>query len=220
MTLATAIANDYTLFDGNEAITLQKPGTTTTTAVSAALRRAGTTREAAASQGKYTTADVGWHLPQSLVTTQPALGDKVLDSAAVYWTILDVTKATLGTRWKCVTRDVAVANRLDCWVAIERGVTVKGRGGAVEQQWEECQAGVRARIQPLAATEEVENRTRIQRATHTVFCDLAISAVPDGSRYRVRDEGGAYYTVLAKRMPEQIGSLLELDGVKTPWPLG
>src|SRR3990167_4966959 len=132
MTLATAIAGDYTLFDGLESVTIVKPGTTSTTSVASALRRGGTTREAAASQGKYTTADVVWHLPKSLVTTQPALGDKVLDSAAVYWTILDVTKATLGTRWKCVTRDVAGANRLDCWVAIERGVTVKGRGGRSE----------------------------------------------------------------------------------------
>lgn len=220
MTLATDIAGDYAYLDGTEAVTLTKPGTTSTTSVSAALRRRVTTREAAASNGHYTTADVAWHLPQSLVTTQPALGDKVLDSSSVYWTILSVSRDTLGTRWRCISRDLAVANRLDTFVTIEYSTIAKGVGGAVERDWSDWRSGVRARIQPQAVTQDVENRTRVGRATHVVFCDLDAGELSAAVRFRVRDEAGATYTVLAVRAPERIDELTQLDVVETPWLLG
>lgn len=218
MTLSTDMAGDYAYLDGLEAVTLIKPGSTASTSVASALRRAVSVREAAASGGRYTTSDLVWHLPQSLVTTQPALGDKVRDAASVDYTILEVHKETLGTRWKCITRDLAVAHRLDTLVTIERGDTVKGVGGAAEPVWDVWLAGVRARIQPIEGRTEVENQQRIDRATHTVFVDAA-DFRPD-HRSRVKDESGAVYAVIGYRQPAAIGRLLELDVVAAPWPFG
>ncbi|MGA2031671.1 MAG: hypothetical protein ABSG68_05405, partial [Thermoguttaceae bacterium] len=53
-----------------------------------ALRRAVTTREAAASGGRYTTSDVTWHLPAAELSAPPQLADIIRDQDGCRWTVL------------------------------------------------------------------------------------------------------------------------------------
>ena len=60
--------------DALEPATLRRADGSGSTAVASALRRAVTTREAAASDGKYTTSDVHWHLAAAELPAPPRLG--------------------------------------------------------------------------------------------------------------------------------------------------
>jgi hypothetical protein len=88
--------------DGLEAVTLIPRRASEGTTIAHALPRMVSLREAAASGGQYTQADVRWHLPVEEYATRPALGDVIQDGDGTRWTVLEVEKATMGTRWGCL----------------------------------------------------------------------------------------------------------------------
>lgn len=110
MTLATDIANDYTAFDGAEAVTFSvvvNNAVSATVSVSSALRRALTKQagQLSAAGLALEPEDVSFHLPVSLLSgNTPKPGDLITDASSVVFTILAATKATLGTRYACVCR--------------------------------------------------------------------------------------------------------------------
>jgi len=49
--------------------------------------------------------DLVWHLPNTnMGAAVPKVGDTITDSTSVIWAVLAVSKDTLGTRWRCITR--------------------------------------------------------------------------------------------------------------------
>jgi hypothetical protein len=90
--------------DGLESITVEPQGSSAESpgaVVPHALRRAMTVQEAAASGGRYTTADVVWHLPVAELAQSPRPGDVIRDGDGGSWLILEVARTTLRTRWRC-----------------------------------------------------------------------------------------------------------------------
>lgn len=201
--------------DGLEAVTLLRRGSSTTVAVTHALERQVTTREAAASYGKYTQADVTWHLPAEECASAPLAGDQILDGDGVRWTILEVRKSTLGTRWACVCRDLVVAYGLNDTVAILKASYAKGTGGAQEPTWLAWKTGVRARVQPERAEVAVELGAR--RTAERFLIYIAEDVQLDHS-CRVQDEAGAVYKIVAIRAREDIGGYTTIEAERTPWP--
>src|ERR1700722_9293913 len=95
--------------DALEPVTLRRADGSGSIALASALRRAITTREAAASDGKYTTSDVHWHLAAAELPVPPRLGDQIIDATGEAWTILETQLATCGSRWKGTARNLTFA---------------------------------------------------------------------------------------------------------------
>jgi len=208
--------------DGTESVTLLRRGSTPGlpgTVVSHALRRGATTREATIrnrsyteknipSDGNYTASDVTWCLPTGELSDAPRLGDVILDGDGRRWTILDVRRAALQTRWQCAARDVALAYRLDATIAVLKATYTKGDCGAAKPTWRTWRTGVRARIQPVGSEPVAKNQVLQTTRRCRIFVeeDLTLDHThrirgPDGTIYRIAECVGA----------ERIGELQSID---------
>lgn len=215
MTVTFSPAADFAdITDGLEAVTLSQRGSTDT-AVTNALKRAITTREAAASQGRYTAADVRWHIPIEECVVTPAMGDVIIDGDSVRWTVLEVQKATLESRWACVCRDVAIVAGLDDTIIVDVATYTKGDGGAEEATWRVFQSGVRARIQPDRVEVRIENDARIASKRYLIYADAALDL---DQTYRIKDREGNTYTILSITNAERVGEVMTIEAEVSPWP--
>lgn len=106
MTLADDIAGDLADFDGVETVSLYSAAGNTTDSAVTALRHAIQYRDLqlGAPVGVEPT-DTAFNLQASTVTTAPKQGDTITDSSNTVWTVLNVQKVTLGTRYRCACRE-------------------------------------------------------------------------------------------------------------------
>ncbi|KKN80768.1 hypothetical protein LCGC14_0325740 [marine sediment metagenome] len=105
MTLATDIASDLATMDGIETVTLYDASADTTDTSVTALRRALSHREVQLGfPAGIEARDVAFHLQANTTAIVPVAGDTITDSGSVVFTILSVSKDTLGTRWRCLCR--------------------------------------------------------------------------------------------------------------------
>ena len=178
--------------------------------ITAALRREVTTREAIASNGKYTTADTRFHFPISSVDASPKLGDTIEDADDEYYTILEVQRATISRRFKCVCRNLAVVNGLDSIVTIEKVTYSKGTQGARERAWATWRK-VKARIQPIAAA--TEKAAGMQRTMERYAIVCAVDAAIDNS-YRFKGPDGTLYQFESFTGSEELGGLQTVEVTK------
>lgn len=197
--------------DGTESVALRRRGTepgSSETIVAHALRQNVTVHEAKTrnrgntwksppSGGHYTAGNAVWHLPVEELPEAPLLGDLIVDADARRWTVLEVHRAAMQTRWRCLARNLAIAYGLDDTVAILRAVYAKGNAGAVEPTWRTWKTGVRARIQPAAVDVDTQHRTRQAHARFQIFLeeDVALDQThlirgPDGTIYQIRSTSG------------------------------
>jgi hypothetical protein len=203
--------------DGLETVTLCRRGSTPGdpgTVVAHALSSGVTMREAAASSGRYTASDVTWHLPVAELPDAPRLGDLIVGGQR-RWTVLEVQRTTLGTRWRCIARSLAVVYGLDDTVTILKATYGKGTGGAAEATWFPWKTGVRARIQPVESRtgsrhEALQSVTRFQ-----IFVEEELAL---DQSHRILAADGRIYKVLGVRGAERIGELQTIDAESTPWP--
>jgi hypothetical protein len=174
-----------------------------------ALRRAGEMREPDASDGAVAAHDVVWHLPASEVGATPELDDVVLDSSGVEWFVQAVESHELTGRWRCAARRIAIADRLDTRVAIERANFAPGQHGEAQPTWNTWRANVPAKIQPVRVSPEIDaNVDAIQaRATHIVYLgdDIAL-----GPQHRLRAAQGTIYAVQHTERAHRIGELMRV----------
>ncbi|MCH8047495.1 MAG: head-tail adaptor protein [Planctomycetes bacterium] len=203
--------------DRLEAVTVADVSAATNTPVASALRRAVTTREAAASEGKYTESDVVWHLPASLLTSPPAVGDTITDAAATVWTILEVQQAAADSRWRCVARVAAIDGGFNETIDIQLATWNKGSAGAATPAWANVQTGLSARIQPHRMDIRAEHGRRTVRTTHRIYVSQQVSV---NENHRIKDGGGGVYHVVASEKSDRIDALMVIHVVQTPWPVG
>jgi hypothetical protein len=199
--------------DGTETVTLLRRGRTpgdAGTVIAHALRRAITAGEAAMvttgdvrkqvpSGGWQRADDLVWHLPVAELPEAPRLGDAVLDGAGRRWTILTVKVATLGVRWRCETRDIAIAAGLDDAISVQ-----KNAGDSASPNWRTWKAGIRARIQPLETTIDASRETPSTMRRCRIFLDENLDL---DHTCRIRGADGTVYTILRWIGAEQIGGL-------------
>ena len=195
------------LVDGTEPITLNRRGSTPGGAgenVQNALRRAVTLSEAALSNGKYTASDLTWHLPREQLSNRPGLGDVITDAAGQRWTVLDVTAATLQSRWQCSTRNLVVVYALDDTVTVLKAVYAKGAGGAAAATWRPWRTGIRARIQPLETGMGVRHALRQAANQYTIFIE---EDLPLDHTHRIKAADGTIYKITSIEGTQRIGEL-------------
>lgn len=194
--------------DGLQSVTVKRPGSSESTEVTHALMRAVRTRELEESNGRYTAGDVAWHLPASELAAPPRPGDVIVDADGRRWTVLDVQQTVLGSRWRCVARNLAVVHGLDTYVDVEQATYTKGTGGAERATWHVWRTGLAARIQPAEIQVKDEHDRRTTAARFKVF--LAEDLELDHT-HRIKGPDGAIYRILACRKAERIDALAEID---------
>ena len=197
--------------DQLEAVTLRRADGSAFAAIGAALRRAVTTREAAASDGRYTASDVRWHLPAAELAAPPRLGDRIVDATAGCWTILETRLQTCGSRWECVTRNLALAGGLTSFVTILREVAVKGASGAVEPTYVPLASAVAARIQELSSRRREEHGRQSGIVEAKIYLAEQI-LVDNGCRVQAAD--GTLYEVTGYERPDSITSLFTINAIR------
>jgi len=197
--------------DGLEAVTLTRPGSSVAVAIGRALRSAVGDRLIAESAGRYMSTDMAWHLPAAELPEEPQSGDVIVDAEDRRWTVLDVEKKSLGTRWRCVARNLAVLHGLDAYVDLEKAVVSKGPAGAEKLRWRTWRTGLSARIQPVEAAIRGEQDRRV---TETRFKIFLAQHLPLDRSHRVRGPDGAIYRIAGVRKPDRIDALVEIDAVK------
>jgi hypothetical protein len=197
--------------DALEPATLRRADGSGSTGLTSALRRAMTTREAAASDGKYTTSDVHWHLAAAELPVSPRLGDQILDADGENWTILETQQATCGSRWKCTTRNLALAGGLNTYITILREVAAKGPSGAVEPTFVPYVSGVRARIQELSAIRGEQHGRQSGTVKAKIYMAQQI-LVDNGNRIQAAD--GTLYEVTGYELPDSIASLFTINAIR------
>ena len=169
------------------------------------------TWKSAASGGHYTAGNVVWHLPVEELPDAPLLGDLIVDGDAGRWTILEVDRAAMQTRWQCLARNLAIAYGLDDTVAILRADYGKGDGGATEPTWRTWKTGVRARIQPAETDIDTEHRTRRARSRFQIFLEEDVAL---DQTHLIRGPDGAIYQIRGTRGTERIDELQTIDATR------
>ena len=204
--------------DGTETVTLLRRGSTTGTAgtlIAHALRRAITAGEAAIvttgnvhkqvpSGGQQLATDLVWHLPAAELPDPPRLGDVILDGDGHRWTILLVKRATLGARWRCETRDVAIVHGLDDTISVLKTAPAPGGyGEPIRQTWK---TGIRARIQPIET--KIDAATPSTTTTYRIFVEEELELDHTCS---IRSPDGTIYAITRTTGAERIGELQVIE---------
>ena len=207
--------------DGTETVTLLRRGRTpgdAGTVIAHALRRAITAGEAAIintgdirkqtpSGGQQLADDLVWHLPVAELPDAPRLGDRILDGDGRRWTILTVKLATLGVRWRCEARDIAIATGLDDAISVQRTV-----GNSSPPIWQTWKTGIRARIQPVSTTVNSTGETPSTTKRYRIFLEENLDL---DHTCRIRGADGTIYTILNSTGSDQIGGLQVVEVEKS-----
>ena len=207
--MTLVLDNDYLVFDNTESVThvsIRAAGNLAD-AIANALRHQVTERDAIASGGVYTTQDVAWNLPAIQAANAPKPGDTITDSDAVVWTILQVDRATLKTRWRCTSRDLILANDLRHTVEIWAPQYSDNQAGGRVPVYIPQQTGLAARVQELAADRIEERGKRGTRRQYEIYLAFTVAVTTD---HQVRHDG-TIYEIIGYREPDQIGSLMVLS---------
>lgn len=202
------LSGHYAYFHGTEAITHTSTRDTgnLTDAVANALRRQVTSKEAAASNGVYTTSDLAWSLPVSQAAYTPKPGDKITDAAAVVWTVLQVDKATLGTRWRCLSRDMVLANDLRDAVVIFAPDNSQDNAKSRTTTFVQLTAELAARVQPVAGAPVVDLGKRMTVTSWNVWLAEDVENVTH--ECQVRDQDGNVYQITGWQNKARIDDLM------------
>jgi hypothetical protein len=207
-----------TVADGTESVILLRRGSTlgnNGTVIAHALRRAMTTNEAAIiargdvhknvpSDGRHAAFFLAWHLPTAELPLEPRLGDVILDDNGQRWTILEVKRVTLGARWRCETKNVAVAFGLDDTISL-----LKTSDGDIWRTW---QTGIRARIQPLETKISTDAYTSSTAKTYRIFIEETLEL---DHTCRIRGADGSLYSITRSTGAERIGELQVIEATKS-----
>ncbi len=215
MTFVADIADDLeTVADGLGAVTLTHRNGAEEV-IASALRRAVSKREAASSHGKYTTADTNFHFQSDAVDTSPKVGEIITDSDGD-WTILEVGTQTLGTRYRCVCRNLAIFHDLHTLVTIQLATFAKGTGGAQEPTWSTWRENVRAKIVIDRQEFSVEHGRQQAPKQASVFFASPLSLT---TNHRIVDpHDGTVYSVKSWQDAEAIDKLFSAQCEVSRWP--
>ena len=176
------------------------------TNVPKSLRRAISTKEAAASGGKYLSSDVAFHLDQSIHPARPAIGATITDTDGD-WTVLEVGNQTLGNRWRCVSRQLWIDPALT--VTITAPTTTKGTTGAIERTWATLAENVVAKIEIDRETVEAGSGNRASFKFVTIYF---ASPQTLHTGYRIEASDGSTYEVSAWEGFSQVDALFRATG--------
>ena len=164
-------------------------------------------RELAASNGVYTPDDLIWRLPKPTCPIRPKPRDLITDAEGRTVTMLQVSYIVDQQRYRCVCRDLILANDLYDTIDVETPTITYTTAGAKVKTWEALYSDIPARLQPITADLVDERGMRGLRVTHELIVGQAL-VVTNEDRV-VLD--GVYYEIRGYHNPERIDELPVLD---------
>lgn len=190
------------------------------------LRRAVSHKEAAKSNGRYTTSDSVFHVSTVTYATRLPLGSLIIEADGTRWVVLEHAKQTLLARWRYVVRLLEIIEQNEDTdadtdtpaIGIYREVATftKSLSGALEPTWNRDASPVVARFDPLEETRDTENN-------YSHFPLRAIGyfqtefEVNDRVRF-VDTETGTIYKPMKATGREKIGELFAVECEVSRWP--
>ncbi len=136
----------------------------------------------------------------------------ILDGDSQRWTILEVTCATLGVRWRCETKNVTVAFGLDDTISVLKAAGTSGGAGSGETTWRTWRTGVRARIQPIETTITNIAGTAATSTSYRIFVEENLDL---DHTCCIRGPDGTLYTITRSIGAERIGELQVIEVQRT-----
>lgn len=210
--------------DDIEAVAFRNRGAPAGIADVQAFRRALRTSEVAASNGKYTRSDLTWHVPvlnlagdAQLGTTEPIPGAVITDPNGHRWTVLDQSLETRNSRWRFITRNLAIFWGLNSSVTIQKARQVKQPAGDFQRQWFDWLPGQKARIQLQGTAQGVNHDMRLSAFEYRIFLEQEPPEPLTGENHRIV-AGGETYKILRFDSPAMITDLYEVTAQSIPFP--
>ena len=192
--------------DGLEAVTLAVSGLADQSILNA-HRNQITNAEIEASNGFARQGDTVWQWPVSETPTRPILGSTLTDGDSRTWTILTIFKQVLSSKWSAVCRELAIEETSDTLITIQVATYTKGTHGAPEPAWANVYTSVRAKIQAIDQTPEVEHDADETAEIYRIILAANLSISTVSAAYRVIDADGQIYHVIRYEQPSRIDAL-------------
>jgi len=202
------------VMDGLEAVTLSVSGLDDQSILNAHRNQVSNV-EIEASNGLARQGDTIWQWPLSETPTRPVLGSTITDGDGDAWTILEIHEQVLASKWSALCRELAIEETSDTLITIQSASYSKGVHGAAVPTWTNAFTNVRARIQPISQTVEVDHDADETAELYRIIlaADLAISTL--GADYRVIDADGQIYSVISYEAPSRIDTLAVITAQRT-----
>lgn len=206
------------IVDGLKPITLIPDGGAAVAGITS-LRRAVTHKEAAASNGRYTTSDTVFHVSTVDYADRLPLGSHIEEANGDRWTVLEHAYQTLLARWRYIVRrlDTGVDANNPSTVFRELATFVKSASGALEPNWVRDADPMAVRFEPIEDSRRTENgithfpsryvghfETEFEISSRVRFVDAATNVI---------------YKPIKAINREKLGELFAVDCEVTRWPL-
>ncbi|NLE38458.1 MAG: hypothetical protein GX621_10580 [Pirellulaceae bacterium] len=211
MTTAFDPSGDFgQVTDFQQEATLQRPGTSDSWPLCRAVSSPVRVSEARSSAGAYTQDDVVWSLDAGEMTVAPQPGDVVVDADARRWVVLAARRGATG-RWRCICRNLAIAQSLDRTIDVEVAVRSKDAAGAEVVTWQPWRTGVAARLQPIRSTVAPIHERLGQLSEWKVF---VADQLDIDHTHRIKTSDGTIYQVVGVQKAQRIDTLMEIDVIR------
>ncbi len=205
MAVVLNVQGDFSdIVDGLEVVTLRRRGSSTTIPVAKAWRFSSKTEDPESANGATVRNDVQWQFEWDESNGEPRLGDTILDANNQCWTILTIEQLRTKTRYRCLTRNLAVTHGLDQRVDIQQAVWEDLGSGPEITSWRTVQAAVPARIQPDRLTVDNLASPATSTATYRIILEETLELDHD---HRFVDTKGTVYQLLEFKQAERIDVL-------------
>lgn len=188
MSITLDFSADFAVFDNKGTVSIQsrEGGDPVSTA---AIRRWITTREAQASDGKYTSDDVTFHISGVSLGITPTIGDTITEGSTG-WTILAVRYERLTDRWELVSRELAVSG-LNTLVTIQLATFTRTMDGIQQATWADELTDLRAAFQLFTGDDIEENKLQELKPQYRCYLTQTIETknrrlLHDGNLYRIK----------------------------------
>ncbi len=208
-----------------ESVSFRNPGATSATAGLQAFRRSMTIREMAASGGKYTSSDLVWHVPvvntagaTQLGTTTPLLGAVITDAAGQRWTALESACQTRNSRWRFITRNLAIHHGLGSLVTIQKARQINQPAGDVQPEWHDWLVGLKAKVQLQGSGQSLNHDVRLVAYDYRIFLEQEPPEPLVSALHRIVGADGTLYKIQRFDTPQTITDLYEVSAQSIPWP--
>ena len=171
-------------------------------------------KEAAISNGAYTTRDVVWKLPNNLVDAAPKPGDLIVaeKEPKIKWTALDVSYSPLHKTYKLTCRALAIEYDLrdtaTIWGPLNRQDAAAGRMPTFVPG-----ASTAARFQEEAGETTMERGGLRQKRRYKIYLEDEVTVGPED---QIRDQDGGIYDYVSHEAPDRIDSLMVVTAERRP----
>lgn len=212
MTVTFAFEDDYLTWDATETVSHvseRDSGDLTQNNVTA-LRLPVTSREAAQSEGRYTTRDLVWLVPGQLLTRTPKESDRIVDDDSVPWVVIDYSHSPLDNTYRLTCKNLRIAADLNDLVDLYRPAFTADAAGSLVPSYAVVTSDLVCRIQELTGQVVEERGKFTTERRYVIYFEDRITVQAED---QIRD-GSTIYQVVDYADPDSINGLMGVNAIR------